>query len=254
MSRYQVKLQDGRLIFSPTDDDECITKAARFQVGARVSCHVGKGQWATGDVVSHFYEELNGTVHPYQIKLHNGLLIYASKDDDACIQRATRVEVDQGGKESNPTVKKMQPVQNEPLADGTVQTSESTTTVRKSRRNVVMPSWATPAMTAKSAKLPGCGCGCDSEHSVLMKNILVSWQLVCVRRRCPDSPNVSISLLPSMSEAETQDIIDLTDDSESTHDAKLSASELLRALNESAYCAWRPAEPRNKLVPTARAK
>jgi len=201
MSRYQVKLQDGRLIFSPTDDDECI------QI------------WFP-----------------------------------SCIQRADHDEVDQGGKESSPTVNKMQPVQNESLADGSVQTSESTTIVRKSRHNIVMPSWATPAMTAKSAKLPVCGCGCDSEHSVLMKNILVSWQLVCVRRRCPDSPNVSISLLTSMSEAETQDVIDLTDDSESTHDAKLSASELLRAFNESAYCAWRPAEPRNKLVPTARAK
>lgn len=151
----QVKLlQNDQLIFAPTDDEECIKKAARFEVGAFVQCNVG--QWARGRVVAHKYvEPESGLVHPYQIKLQDGRLIYASEDDDACIQTVTfavgervhvhgisnnpqyngligvivkvqegrlRVALENSGKELSLTVEKLQPVEEETLdADNAVQ-------------------------------------------------------------------------------------------------------------------------------------
>ena len=86
---YQVRLEDGRLIYAPDDDDTCIHRVPRYAVGASVICNVGGGQWEPGRVVAHSYRE-EGDPHPYpyQILLDNDELIYAPSDDDTFIKTA----------------------------------------------------------------------------------------------------------------------------------------------------------------------
>ena len=100
---YQVELDDGRLIYAPVDNDECINRVPRFDVGSYVQCLLSWGladtstsdetgsdceQWATGRVVAHHYEESGLPVRPYQVQLEDGRLIYAPEDDDAIIKKA----------------------------------------------------------------------------------------------------------------------------------------------------------------------
>ena len=60
----------------------------RFEVGARVLCKLGALKWAKGRVVRHSYEEPEGVFHPYQVRLDDGALIFASQDHDGYIQNA----------------------------------------------------------------------------------------------------------------------------------------------------------------------
>ena len=94
-SPYQVKLGDGSLIYAPYDDDQCIRKVnteLRFDIGEEVQCWYNE-RWERGRVVQHDYEEPQAVFHPYQVELHNNVLIYAPKDDDDHIQIARRFEV-----------------------------------------------------------------------------------------------------------------------------------------------------------------
>ena len=87
---YQVRLQDGSLIFAPEDSDEYIqanwTKP-RFEIGTCVLCKYGD-QWVKGTVVMHNCEASMGVFHPYQVKLHHGAWVYVPADEDTFIQRA----------------------------------------------------------------------------------------------------------------------------------------------------------------------
>jgi len=75
-----------------------MSASLRFAVDTRVECN-NTGKWEPGTVIGHFYEEpsfgpnevpdlaISDRVAPYQIKLDDGLLIYAPIDDD-CVIRA----------------------------------------------------------------------------------------------------------------------------------------------------------------------
>ena len=105
---YEIKLNDGRLIYAPVDDDRCINRVPRFDVGSYVQCLMcsmlvpassdvksdeddidgDREQWATGRVVAHHYEGNGLPLCPYQVQLQDGRLIYAPKDDDAIVKKA----------------------------------------------------------------------------------------------------------------------------------------------------------------------
>eukprot|EP00937_MAST-01D_sp_MAST-1D-sp2_P006455 g6455.t1 len=98
---YQIELENGGLIFAPADDDRMIraappqkggrravkASAPRFKVGAKVLCNTGRG-WAPGVVIAHNWRSRDGRVHPYQIELADGDLIFAPVDDDRIIKNA----------------------------------------------------------------------------------------------------------------------------------------------------------------------
>ena len=72
---------------------QCIRKVnteLRFDIGEEVQCWYNE-RWERGRVVQH-YEEPQAVFHPYQVELHNNVLIYAPKDDDDHIQIARRFE------------------------------------------------------------------------------------------------------------------------------------------------------------------
>ena len=86
---YQVRLENGRLIYAPDDDDTCIHRVPRYAVGTYVHCNIGGGQWTAGRVVAHSYrEEGDRHPYPYQVRLENDRLIYAPADDDTFIKAA----------------------------------------------------------------------------------------------------------------------------------------------------------------------
>jgi hypothetical protein len=98
---YQIKLHNDQMIYAPEDNDFCIQKLdrVRFEIGAHVECNIGSAdspEWAPGCVVAHYYEEPVGLLHPYQIKLLDGQLIYAPEDNDTIIKKAARVTADKG--------------------------------------------------------------------------------------------------------------------------------------------------------------
>jgi len=65
----------------------------RFEVGARVLCNVG--DWALGTVVKHWYHEPGQpeeNIAPYQIKLDEGMTIFAPIDADDCIRAAQGID------------------------------------------------------------------------------------------------------------------------------------------------------------------
>ena len=91
----QIELDDGTLIYAPWDDDECIRKVnaeLRFDIGTKVQCWYEE-KWQKGRVVQHDYEEPHGVSHPYQIELHDDVLIYAPRDDDeySCVISTSRL-------------------------------------------------------------------------------------------------------------------------------------------------------------------
>ena len=62
----------------------------RFEVGQRVECNTGGGGWAKGTIVALMYSATpTGAVAPYQIKLDDGMLIFAPIDDDRVIRAAS---------------------------------------------------------------------------------------------------------------------------------------------------------------------
>ena len=63
----------------------------RFGVGTKVRCKVGPTEWKAGTVVAHDYREESfppGFIAAYQVKLVDGLLIFAPADMDDCIRAA----------------------------------------------------------------------------------------------------------------------------------------------------------------------
>lgn len=95
---YQVQLEGevAPKIFAPVDEDTCIRTALRFDLGARVECHLGDGIWQSGRVIRQYHHEPSwptGQWVPYQVQLDedaDGRLVtmYAPADTDECI-RAT---------------------------------------------------------------------------------------------------------------------------------------------------------------------
>ena len=101
---YQVLLDDGDLIFAPTDEEYCIRKTnqkqkkpLRFDVGDMVECKV-EGGWISGMVASTHYRErdfkLSDRTVPYQVKLteaaYAGEYVYAPMDNDLYIRRGIK--------------------------------------------------------------------------------------------------------------------------------------------------------------------
>ena len=74
----------------PTSD-ELDELALRFSLGTRVECRAADA-WRPGTIVQHFYTQASfqGRYAPYQIRLDDGRLIYAPKDEDTCIRAATQ--------------------------------------------------------------------------------------------------------------------------------------------------------------------
>jgi len=60
--------------------------ALRFQIGDAVECRTGQTEWSQGKVVDRLWKASNGQVHPYQMELENGTLIYAPADDNQLIR------------------------------------------------------------------------------------------------------------------------------------------------------------------------
>ncbi|KAL7528158.1 hypothetical protein ACHAWF_002459 [Thalassiosira exigua] len=129
---YQVKLDDGCLIFAPEDCDSFIQESLqnfdpkkrerstprvqpseklfrntqqsekdaklRFKVGDRVQCYhfkVGdlgepdRWEWEPGIVMKLWYEQEDGDIYPYQIRLDSKSLFASSSDSDEIIKAST---------------------------------------------------------------------------------------------------------------------------------------------------------------------
>jgi hypothetical protein len=94
---YHVQGDDNnRYINVPVDDDRFVriyngTLALRFAVGTRVICWCGdEGGWISGVVQKQYIQDkdvFNGAKVPYQIKLDDGMVIYAPDDKDAVIRK-----------------------------------------------------------------------------------------------------------------------------------------------------------------------
>lgn len=64
----------------------------RFDVGDRVLCAMGGGEWVAGQVVALDYREEywpKGSIAPYQVHLDTGGLVFAPEDDDSVVQKET---------------------------------------------------------------------------------------------------------------------------------------------------------------------
>lgn len=99
---YQIRVDDGDVVYAPFDDDSCIRYSTstpetplRFNVGDRVECMVGLDDndeeiWTTGTVLQQWYyredEDCGGYVVPYEIQLDDGDLVSAPEDLDTCIR------------------------------------------------------------------------------------------------------------------------------------------------------------------------
>lgn len=104
---YQILLEGddmtARTIWAPSDTEECVRAALRFDVGAAVDCCVGNDRWVRGTVVAHYYREPEWPMQllaPYRVLLdghvegHEGQAVYiwAPIDSDECIRRAASHE------------------------------------------------------------------------------------------------------------------------------------------------------------------
>ncbi len=88
---YLCKLDgSGDNVFIPRDRPTHILEAfdggkeLRFGVGEEVACVFESG-WKVGRVVSHWWEDPDGSWWPYQVRLNDGSLIYAPSDDNESI-------------------------------------------------------------------------------------------------------------------------------------------------------------------------
>ena len=73
----------------PTEE-EIDALALRFSLGTRVECKTADA-WRPGTIVKLKYTQpsFQGHAAPYQIRLDDGRLIYAPRDNGACIRAAT---------------------------------------------------------------------------------------------------------------------------------------------------------------------
>lgn len=74
----------------------------RFKVGAKVECSVSQSEYAKGEVVQAPYRHVDGTIHPYQLRIDLrtcspgvipcGMepLIFADWDDDVQVRKLPR--------------------------------------------------------------------------------------------------------------------------------------------------------------------
>jgi len=102
---YQVRLDNGQLIFVPFDDPNIVRQSGdppavlRFKIGTRVLCKVSAEpeKWEPGVVIaSDFPLPTNANLTmPYQIKLDEGRVIFAPVDQDSYI----RIDPDREGEE-----------------------------------------------------------------------------------------------------------------------------------------------------------
>ena len=85
---YQVRLEEGPLIYAPEDVDECVRTSLRFPVGSVVECNVDV--WRRGTVVAHYWREPEWPPDkwaPYAIELEGGRgQVYAPVDSDDCVR------------------------------------------------------------------------------------------------------------------------------------------------------------------------
>ena len=100
---YQVLLSGdslgGRTVWAPSDTDECIRAAVRFDIGERVQCCVGNERWVRGTVAAHYYRETDWPAQllaPYRVLLDErvdghpdkAVYLWAPLDSDECIRAA----------------------------------------------------------------------------------------------------------------------------------------------------------------------
>jgi len=69
------------------DELKEIEENLRFSVGDKVECNTDDG-WVEGEVVALMYREGGFGIAPYQVRLNDGVLIYAPKDHDGVIRAA----------------------------------------------------------------------------------------------------------------------------------------------------------------------
>lgn len=63
----------------------------RFEKGQDVLCKTGRTDWEAGTIVQlHWVDPWEGDVHPYQVRLWGGRLIYVPFDDDDCCKKLDR--------------------------------------------------------------------------------------------------------------------------------------------------------------------
>lgn len=87
---YEIKLEDGSLIFAPDDTNNFCRVQLRFEVGKRVECYRGTRGWVQGTVTMQwkFLEETKSEM-PYEVKLDGGELLHAPEDTDAFCREFT---------------------------------------------------------------------------------------------------------------------------------------------------------------------
>lgn len=108
---YEVKLQQGAVVYAPADEDACIrqrfryafnpvyddnniqkTLKVRFDIGTPVTCCIDilADKWARGTVVEHDFEVAPGVTHPYRVMLQNKKLVSIAMDNEDFIIVAMR--------------------------------------------------------------------------------------------------------------------------------------------------------------------
>jgi len=95
---YQIQLDNGDLIYAPTDTSDCIKRSTvpkkqlRFQPGMKVECLVEDG-WLNG-TITKLDAFANGRIVPYQIRIDSGDMrgdrVYAPVDNDRCVHLPAR--------------------------------------------------------------------------------------------------------------------------------------------------------------------
>ena len=266
---YQIQLADDGLIYAPEDSDACIRlriSPPRFVIGAHVQCNYN-GSWVKGKVVAHNYEQ-EGVLHPYQVKLEGGVLIYAPDDADAYIRLDADVYI---RLETNALPELLETnvlpelletnVLPELLAATDLPVNKSTNH-EADRRLPMKPKtsgvWKMPSWAMKSKSGPpalNCSCGCDSPHHFLMKDVMMYWRgivsdkassaIPLSKRMEGESPKAimppedSVPRLPSLPKTPLRDSkIARHEDSSCEDESTRMEASLLLALLESAQSEW----------------
>jgi len=87
---YEIKLEDGSLIFAHDDTNKFCRGQLRFGVGKRVECHKANRGWVQGTVAVQwkFLEETKSAM-PYEVKLDGGEILHAPEDTDVFCREFT---------------------------------------------------------------------------------------------------------------------------------------------------------------------